>query len=147
VAVAEAASLTMALTSVVKLAAARQRPFVAHGNWPDPDRRHDPDDNLALWSGHTALSFAVAASAGTIASMRGRGEAPWVWATGLTAAAAVGWFRIGADEHHLTDVLAGAAVGTAIGIAAPRLLHRSREDPGGASVALVPLPLGIAGTF
>jgi membrane-associated phospholipid phosphatase len=145
--VAEAASLALGLTSAVKLAAGRQRPFAAHGDWPEADRKPEPDDNLSFWSGHTAFSFAVATSAGTLASMRGRHEAPWVWSVGLTTAAAVGWLRIGADKHHLTDVLAGAAVGTALGIGVPRLLHGEREAGSGPSVALVPLPMGLAGTF
>lgn len=145
--VAEAGALAASLTSVVKLAVGRQRPFAVHGNWTEADRKPEPDDNLSFWSGHTALTFAIATSAGTIASMRGRAEAPWIWTIGIVAASTAGWLRIAGDKHHLTDVLAGAAVGTTFGIGVPRLLHGRRDGDGGVSAALVPLPLGIAGTF
>jgi len=147
VVIAEAASLALGLTSVVKLAVGRQRPYAVHGNWAQADRQPQADDNLSFWSGHSAFTFAIATSAGTIASMRGRDEAPWVWTAGLVAASATGWFRIGADKHHLTDVLTGAAVGTAFGIGVPRLLHGRRDREGGLALTLVPLPLGVAGTF
>jgi len=145
--VAEAGALAEGLTTLVKFVAGRQRPYAVHGNWAEADRAPDPDDNLSFWSAHTSFTFALAAGAGTIASMRGRDEAPWVWTVGMVAASAVGYFRIAADKHHFTDVLAGAAVGTALGIGVPRLRHGERED-GEGGVTLVPLlPMGIAGTF
>jgi len=144
---AEAGAIASSLTSIVKVAAGRQRPFVAHGNWPEADRKPQPDDNLAFWSGHTVFPFAFATAAGTIASMRGRAEAPWIWTVGIVGATTAGYLRIAGDKHYLTDVLAGAAVGTAIGIGVPRLLHGRRDPEGGPALMLVPLPLGLAGTF
>jgi membrane-associated phospholipid phosphatase len=66
----------------------------------------------------------------------------------MALAATTGYLRIAGDEHHLTDVLAGAAAGTAVGIALPRLLH-GREGSGAVSVAPLagPLSLGIAVAF
>lgn len=147
--VAESAALAMTATSLAKLVAVRQRPFAAHGNYANPDRRPEADDNLSFWSGHTAVSFAIATSAGTVASMRGRDEAPWVWAVGLTAATAAGYLRMAGDKHYFTDVLTGAVVGSAFGLAVPRLLHGKVEGAGqGASgVTIVPVPFGVAGTF
>ncbi|MFO0585061.1 MAG: phosphatase PAP2 family protein [Anaeromyxobacter sp.] len=147
--VAEAAALSMTLNQIVKLAVVRQRPYAAHGNWAYADRKTTSDDNLSFWSSHTAVSFAIATSAGTIASMRGRDEAPWVWAIGLGAATAAGYFRIAADKHYLTDVLTGAVVGSAFGLAVPKLLHGKVEGPGQGATGLtvVPVPFGVAGTF
>lgn len=152
--VAEAAVVSTSLNQIVKFAVGRQRPFVHHGNFPEPDRRPDSDDNLSFYSGHTSLAFALASSAGTISSLRGYRSAPWVWGVGSTLAAAVGYFRIAADKHYLTDVLVGAAVGGGIGAAVPLLLHgREDRDPpiAGATARrgaqVIPLPLGVLVVF
>ena len=52
--------------------------------------------------------------------------------------------------HYLTDVLAGAAVGTAMGVAVPRLLHGrepAASDPAAPRLTVAPFPLGVSGTF
>jgi membrane-associated phospholipid phosphatase len=41
--------------------------------------------------------------------------------SGVPLAAATGYFRLAADRHYLTDVLAGAGVGLAVGYAVPAL--------------------------
>jgi membrane-associated phospholipid phosphatase len=48
-----------------------------------------------------------------------------VYGIGFTAAATTSYLRMAADEHWLTDVLAGAAVGTAVGIGLPWLHRRA----------------------
>ncbi len=146
--VAETAGLAMDLNQLVKFAVGRQRPFVRYGNWSDPNRKPEPDDNLSFYSGHTTFTFAVAAAAGTVSSMRGYRSAPWVWGVGMTLATATGYLRIAGDKHYVTDVLVGAGTGLAAGIALPRLLH-PREDgaPGKASMTVTPFPLGVSGVF
>jgi membrane-associated phospholipid phosphatase len=128
--VAEATALTAALTQVAKFAAGRQRPLAYHS---EPGRAHDPDDDLSFFSGHTSVAFALATSAGTVSTLRGYPSAPWVWAGGLGVAVAIGWLRMAGDAHWLTDVLAGAAVGTAVGIVVPRLAHG--REPAAAAAA------------
>lgn len=148
--VAEAAGIAMDLNQLVKFTVGRQRPFVHYGNHPDPARPPDPDDNLSFFSGHTTFAFAVASAAGTISSSRGYPSAPWVWGVGLTVAAATGYLRIAGDAHYLTDVVVGAAVGIAAGVAIPTLLHpreASAASNGGAAVRITPIPLGLSGTF
>jgi membrane-associated phospholipid phosphatase len=146
--VAEAAAIAMDVNQIVKMSVGRQRPFVHYGNWSEPDRAPDPDDNLSFYSGHTTFTFAVAAAAGTVSDLRGYDSAPWVWGIGLGIASTTGYLRIAADRHYLTDVLVGAATGLAAGIALPRLLHpREEEGKGGASVAVVPFPLGVVVVF
>jgi len=50
--------------------------------------------------------------------------------SGVPLAAATGYFRIAADRHYLTDVLAGAGVGLAIGYGVPALNSpRSAKRP------------------
>jgi PAP2 superfamily len=50
-----------------KFTSARQRPFV---HFADPARPHETDDNMAFISGHSALAFSVATSAGMVAHRR-----------------------------------------------------------------------------
>ncbi len=129
----EASSLAFASYEVVKHLAARERPYVHYG---DPDRPHATRDDLSFWSGHTALAFALAASAGTLSSLHRERSAPWVWGVGMTLASGVGYLRIASDTHYLTDVVAGALVGTAFGLVVPRLRSPQGREP--ATGALAP---------
>jgi len=142
--VAEAVSVALLATEIAKLAAGRLRPYA----WADPGSA-DRDANLSFWSGHTAATFAAASAAGTVARLRGYRSWPWIVGLGLAGAAATGWLRIAADRHWTTDVLVGAAVGSAAGFGLPLLLHGRRDaaGSGAAGLQLTPLPLGIAGTF
>jgi membrane-associated phospholipid phosphatase len=100
----------------------------------------------SFYSSHTSRAFTLAVAAGTISSIRGRESAPWVWGAGLTLAAGVGYLRIASDAHWLTDVGAGAAVGSAVGFAVPWFLHR-RHRRTGRRVEVTPAPGGLALSF
>lgn len=113
-----------------KLAFGRQRPY-AHYTGPE-----DEDDNLSFPSGHTTFAFSIATSAGTVAHLRGYRSEPLVWALGLTFASATGYLRMAADRHYLTDVIAGAALGSVAGLTVPLLMRRNVE--------LLPTANGIA---
>ena len=81
-----------------------------------PETRPDGSDRHSFPSGHTALSFAGAA---TLQNRYG-------WKVGLPAqllAGFVGLARVKADKHHWYDVVAGAAIGEASGF-----LITSRHD-------------------
>lgn len=137
-AVAEAASVSFLLNQVVKELSARPRPYVLAGRdlpWVSAGERY-----LSFYSGHTALSFSVATAAATVAFRRGYRSAWIVTAGGLAAATAVGYLRVAADMHHLTDVLAGAAAGALVGFAVPWFLHPAR--PAGAPA---PQAVGLGG--
>jgi membrane-associated phospholipid phosphatase len=126
--VSESAMLAMALNNIVKIAAARERPDV-HARTPEErEANHQPSDNVSFYSGHTTLAFALATSAGTIASMRGYRLAPVMWATTLALASVSGYLRIAADRHYATDVLTGALIGSAIGFSVPYFFHRGRDE-------------------
>jgi membrane-associated phospholipid phosphatase len=104
------------------------------------------DDNVSFYSGHSAFAFALAGSAGTIASLRGYPHAWVVWAVGMPVAGAVALLRVGAAKHYLTDVLVGSLVGGAIGAGVPLLFH---QRLGGVRVQLVPGPgsVSLVGVF
>lgn len=144
--VAEATALAADAVQLLKYSVGRQRPFVRYGNWRDANRKPDADDNVSFPSGHTALAFSLATAAGTVSSLRGYRSAPWVWGVGLGAAATIGYLRIAGDKHYLTDVLAGAAIGTAVGITVPRAFH-GREKREAGSAAVLPIPLGFVVLF
>jgi membrane-associated phospholipid phosphatase len=129
------------VTQAVKFSFGRQRPEVHFGA---PGAATTQDDNLSFFSGHATLTFGLAVSAGVVAHRRGSALEPVIWATGLTLATTTAYLRIAADKHYLTDVLAGAAWGTAAGILVPRLTHALPP-----SLHVVPAGNGIAvaGTF
>jgi membrane-associated phospholipid phosphatase len=114
----EAIAIAGVATEVVKFAAARRRPYA----WAAGVRR-EANDDTSFPSGHAAAAFAAAGAFGTIAHLRGDSAAP-VYAVGFAAATGVAYLRMAADRHWLSDVATGAALGTAIGVAAPLLLHR-----------------------
>jgi membrane-associated phospholipid phosphatase len=122
--ISEAIVTASDLNQFVKFSVGRERPFVFDLVPDGKGTTNVPaDKNLSFYSGHTALGFSAAVSAGTIATLKGYKSAPWIWATGLTIAATTGYLRIAADRHYFTDVLLGAVTGSAIGFAVP-YLHR-----------------------
>lgn len=130
--ITEATFIAGALNQAAKFAFARERPFV-HFLPRGDDGARSSDDNLSFFSGHTTLAFALATSAGTVSTMRGYSLAPVVWASGLSLAVSVGYLRVAADQHYLTGVLTGAAVGTVIGVGVPLLFHSPYSSSSSAS--------------
>jgi hypothetical protein len=118
--VAEAGAVQGLLNQVVKLLVARERPYAHLGLEPGP--RTD-DDDVSFYSGHTSTAFALVAAAGDVATVRRYPHAALVWAVGFPLAATVGYLRVAAGKHYLSDVLVGAAVGTLVGLGLPLLLH------------------------
>jgi membrane-associated phospholipid phosphatase len=133
--VAESTVLAVDLNQLVKFAVGRERPFVHV--LPDSEKTqvaNAADNNLSFYSGHTTLAFALATSAGTVASLRHYRLAPLIWALGMPLATLAGLLRISADRHYATDVLTGMAVGSAMGFLGP-WLHRKQ----GPSAAVYPV--------
>ena len=146
--VAQAAAIAVDLNQLTKVAVGRQRPFAHFGNYEDPDRAPERDDNWSFYSGHVSLAFSLVAAAGTVSTMRGYSSAPWVWGVGMALAASVAWFRVAGDMHYFTDVLTGAAVGTAVGAAVPWLFHRpARAEERGGGVRVLPTLGGVLVIF
>lgn len=133
----EAMVIATVVGKLSKVAFARKRPYAHYST--DQTEPDDPDENESFVSGHTTLAFSLAVAGGTVASIRGYKTAPWVWAIGLTAAAATGYFRMAADQHYATDVLVGAVTGGAIGFAVPWFLGR-RDIPQGEAPPPAPAP-------
>ena len=117
--------LTTAVADGTKKLAGRRRPAVHYGEQHDTEWGGNVvESNLSFFSADTAWAFSFASSAATLAYLRGNRLAPFIAAGGGAIAVVTGVLRIGADVHWTTDVLAGAAAGTGLGIALPLLLHR-----------------------
>ena len=142
--VIESGVLSGVLNQIVKFNVGEQRPFVHFG---DPNRKHQVDDDVSFYSGHTTLAFAVATSAGLVAHERHYRLEPVIWATGFTIATSTAYLRMAGDQHYFTDVAVGAAVGTAIGIAVPLGLHRNELDDHNLSVVPTGTGVSVTGTF
>jgi membrane-associated phospholipid phosphatase len=134
VVVAESAAIAANLNALAKATLGRQRPGSGAGDAA----------NRSFYSSHASRAFALAVSSATVATIRGRRGARWMWVAGLTIATGVAYLRVASDSHWLTDVAAGAAAGGAIGFAVPWYLHRAparrrRFDvtpaPGGLAIA------------
>lgn len=82
-----------------------------------PELRPDGSDRKSFPSGHTARSFAAAASL-----YNRQGQSFGIPA--LAVATLVGVARVEADKHHWYDAVAGAAIGSAAGF----LITRDRPD-------------------
>ncbi len=151
---ANAFLLTTALSDGTKKLSKRQRPAFHHGRQAETEAEHWPDEeNLSFFSGDTAWAFVFASSSTTLAYLHGYKTAPYIAMGGGTLALTTGILRIAGDMHWATDVIAGAAVGTGVGIALPLLLHPRVSDSSEPAVTASPLTgdgvsgLMFSGTF
>jgi membrane-associated phospholipid phosphatase len=125
---AQAVGTASALTNWSKVAFHRPRPYryvdLAAGSGGAAE------SGLSFPSGHTSVAFAAAFAYWSIHQRRGtaRAQAPRI-VTLVALAAATGVLRVVAREHFPTDVVAGAALGAAVGWTVPRLYPVRRQRP------------------
>jgi membrane-associated phospholipid phosphatase len=91
------------LAAAAKIAVGRARPYQAPGD-PDEVRPFSGDESFP--SGHTTIAFGIAAAIDRETSAR------WVPFVAYPLAGLVGWSRMRDRQHWLSDVVAGAALGT-----------------------------------
>jgi membrane-associated phospholipid phosphatase len=140
--VTEAVAAALLVNQVVKLLVGRQRPHAFFGNDVGYSKG---EDNVSFYSGHTSLAFSVTAATVTVAAMRGYAGVGIVAGVGFTLSAAIGYLRIAADQHFLTDILVGAAVGGLVGWAVPRIFHSPVPNAStGAGLGVPPVGLTLA---
>jgi len=124
---------TSGLTVLTMMAVRRPRPFT-YGEEAPLAARSDGNAALSFPSGHTAHAFAATLTLFHALHAR-HPRSPWPWivlGTGCSLATGVGVLRVLAGDHFPSDVVAGAAIGAAVGWFVPEL-HRIR--PG---LSLVP---------
>jgi membrane-associated phospholipid phosphatase len=135
---AEALAVNGALVTLAKYIT--QRPLPRVYAQQAPDLINGPGGYRSFYSGHAATTFAALSVAAMSWNLR-HGQSLWPWAIALVLGASVAVERVLAGYHFPTDVLVGAAMGTAVGITVP-WLHR-RGDGRAESLALLPRPDGI----
>lgn len=117
-------TLTTGVADGVKKLFDRERPGFHFGRAASLEAAHVPLERfLSFFSGDTAWAFMFVAVAATLARQRNYGSARLLAVVGVPLAAGVALLRIGADMHWATDVLTGALVGAAIGVALPAWVH------------------------
>lgn len=122
VVIAESALSATAVSSLLTLAAGRPRPFLFGTNASLEDR-NSADAGLSFLSSHASVSFALATST-FMASHRlhPKSKGPYaILGVGLALAAFVGFARVEAGKHFITDSVGGAIVGSSLGILVPSL--------------------------
>ncbi len=116
----EAVSIALGVKNIVNYLAPRYRPYMYEGGAPGVD----PSENdLSFPSGHATFSFA-SATAGLTIFLRYAPDSPWLIPFAVTSyglASATSSMRVLAGMHFVTDVLAGAFLGTAFGYLVPAL--------------------------
>lgn len=143
---AESYLLLRGATYTAKGLTGRVRPFVRNTSLGVDERLAlsdaDPQDaQQSFYSGHAAAGFALATLMSTVfTDIHGRSTASNVlWASSLSVAGFTAYARVKAGMHYPSDVLVGAAVGSAIGLAVP-WLHRAGK---GAPVDVAAGPGGV----
>lgn len=129
------------VTNLTKRLVARARPDA--GNCKAGNEMACATENESFISGHTSAAFA---GAGLMCAnqqnlrLYGSGVAGAIaCGAALGAAATVGTLRMVADRHHLSDVMAGAAVGLAAGYLLPNLTNFDFGANGRSHGTLMPL--------
>jgi membrane-associated phospholipid phosphatase len=142
----EAVVLAGATTSVLKVVAGRQRPYVAAGDADDWTPFRVGGGHTAFPSGHTTVAFAFA-SAVTAELATGSARAAWIGGPLLYGGAGlVGLARMFDDKHWASDVVLGAGIGTLAGIetvAFARAHPHNRIERMLGAVTIVPAPHGV----
>jgi membrane-associated phospholipid phosphatase len=142
--VTEAVAGALLVNQVVKLLVGRKRPYAFFAHDVGYSKS---EDNLSFYSGHSSLAFSAMAAAVTVAAMRGYPGVGIFAGIGFTVATGVAYLRIAADQHWLTDVLVGAAVGGLMGWAIPRIFHSpspSSTSTTGSALRGPPIGFGFA---
>jgi membrane-associated phospholipid phosphatase len=134
----EALSWAFAAKNLLKFLVPRYRPYLYSGSGPAPSTDSFP-------SGHATIAFTAAAfSLYTFQAYFP--SSPYLLPLALAGYGLAGLtatFRVVSGMHFLTDVLAGALLGTAVGYGIP-LLHRTwARKRGGSEVALEASPAAV----
>jgi membrane-associated phospholipid phosphatase len=140
VVVAEATLLASAASGASTAITGRPRPYM-YGTTAPLAVRQNGNGGLSFFSGHTSTAFGLT-TATFITLHRLHPRARWPWyalAFGVAGSGFIGATRILAGWHFPTDVIAGAAVGTSVGLLVPAL-HAAPQR-----VSAVPMAVNAGG--
>jgi membrane-associated phospholipid phosphatase len=140
---AEAFLLTYGTKEMLKNAIIRYRPYCYYGDIPS-GKETDYDDSFP--SGHTSLAF-MSAGFFTSTFFTEYPDSTWklpIAGVSYVLATAVAASRIYSGNHFLTDVIAGAAIGSLYGYLIPWLHLKKQADT---AIAFTPLPNGFVFSY
>jgi hypothetical protein len=108
----------------------RARPLV-YSNEVDMGDRTEANAQNSFFAGHTAATAAASFFAAKVFHdfNPDSGARPYVWAVAAAVPATVGYLRLKAGKHFLSDNLIGYTVGAASGILIPQL-HKKTNNTG-----------------
>ena len=125
----ETMATTGALFTITAGLVEKSRPLVYNESL-DPEQRIQSDEQRSFFAGHTA-----ATAAGTFFAAKVFNDfnpdsplKPLVWGVAAAIPASVGYMRVKAGKHFLTDNIIGYAVGAASGILIPELHKKSNKN-------------------
>jgi membrane-associated phospholipid phosphatase len=133
---AQTMTLAAAVPGITKATVSRHRPFVYNTDLSTEERLEDAPGR-SFFSRTTTTAFASAVFFATVFADHRPDSAlrPWVWGGALAAGGTVGYLRFSSGVHYPSDVLVGAAVGTAVGYLVPRM-HRRKDQKGEDNLSL-----------
>ena len=127
----ESLATTAAMYTITAGLVDRSRPYVYDDSGvTGRDRRMSNNGQRSFYSGHvaaTATATFFMAKAYSDFNPDATGKF-WVWTGAAVLPASVGYFRIQAGQHFLTDVLLGYTLGAATGILVPELHKKKNTD-------------------
>ena len=127
--------------TLLKYTIDRPRPYVGQPSRPtDTSEDHD-----SFPSGHTLMSFASASYLQTMGALF-YPDSKTVKITAIAAwtlAGSTAVLRVVGGSHHLTDVLAGAAIGSTLGFLGPWITSKLVKDNPAAPTLLVGQTVGV----
>lgn len=127
----ESMATTAAMYTITAGVVNRSRPYVYDDSGDtNLDRRTSNNGQRSFYSGHVATTAtATFFTAKVYSDFNPDSPAKiWVWTGAAVVPAAVGYFRIEAGQHFLTDVALGYALGAGVGILVPELHKKKNTD-------------------
>ena len=107
----------------------RKRPLVYGENTPT-DKRTTKNANNSFFAGHTAATASATFFAAKVFNDFNP-DSPWrlvVWGAAAALPASVGYLRLKAGKHFLSDNLIGYTIGSTVGILVPHLHKKSNTS-------------------
>jgi len=127
----ESLSTTAALYTITAGLVNRSRPYVYNENENEISlgKRLKNNGQRSFYSGHVAATASASFLAAKVFNdyHPDSSALPYVWAGAAILPASVGYFRIKAGQHFLTDVIIGYALGAGAGILIPEL-HKVNNE-------------------
>lgn len=125
----ESMATTGALFSITAGLVQKSRPLVYNTSLPDGDRIGN-DEQRSFFAGHTAATASATFFAAKVFHDFNPDSPlkPYIWGVAAAIPATVGYLRIRAGKHFLTDNIIGYAVGAASGILIPQIHKKENKN-------------------